>query len=77
MKLPTLPGWGLQLNTMLYDQFIHMGGRVDGYPSSAQWLYNEAAANLIVRNVADAIGLPILPQPMGAYVPMLRTREAV
>ena len=65
---------GLQLNSMLYDQFIHSGGQRDRYPASVQWVYNEAAANLIARTVAEAIEFPILPHPTGGF-PSLILRQ--
>jgi hypothetical protein len=68
---------GLQLNSMLYDQFIHLGGAAGSYSKSAQWLYNEAAANLIALEVADAIGFPMLPHPTGGFANAIARPEPV
>lgn len=68
---------GLQLNSMLYDQFIHLGGAAGSYSKSAQWLYNEAAANSIALTVADAIGFSMLPNPTAGFANAIARPEPV
>jgi len=68
---------GLQLNNMLFDQFIQRGGDPNRYPQSSQWLYNEATANLIARTVAEAIDFPIMPDPTGGFPSIMIRRMEI
>jgi hypothetical protein len=67
---------GLQMNSMLFDLFLHQGGDPRRYANTPFWTYNEAVANEIAATVARAIDLPSLPTPTGGFpTTIIRSRR--